>query len=263
MGSRALVATKTRGRPFEVGNPGKPKGARHRATRAVEALLEGEAEALTRRAIEAALGGDAGALKLCLDRLAPALRERPVSFALPPITSGADVPAALAAVIAAVAAGDLLPGEGWRSPGSSIGTASPLGSSSSSGDWWRWSRLSKALEVARDASLSDLHKRLVRWRRSQFRGNSNFESIRGSVWCMPHHGPVDRADCNGTIWWRAEGESLWDFRDRVEDEAESVRTDLLYHVIHFGVAGKAPDSGGEFDGHLYFLPRPAKTATST
>jgi hypothetical protein len=85
MGSTALVATKARGRPFELGNPGKPKGARHRATRAVEALLEGEAEALMRRAIEAALGGDTTALKLCLDRVAPALRERPVSFALPPI----------------------------------------------------------------------------------------------------------------------------------------------------------------------------------
>ena len=37
------------------GNGGKPKGARHRITLAVEALLEGQAEALTQAAIERAL----------------------------------------------------------------------------------------------------------------------------------------------------------------------------------------------------------------
>ncbi len=45
------------------GNPkGKPKGARHRVTRAAMGLLEGETEALTRKAIELALGGDTVAL---------------------------------------------------------------------------------------------------------------------------------------------------------------------------------------------------------
>ena len=47
-------APRTRGRPFAPGNPGRPKGARHKVSRAVEALLEGEAEALTRKAVEAA-----------------------------------------------------------------------------------------------------------------------------------------------------------------------------------------------------------------
>ena len=32
-----------------TGNPGKPKGTRHRATLAAEALLDGETEALTRK----------------------------------------------------------------------------------------------------------------------------------------------------------------------------------------------------------------------
>ena len=61
----------TRGRPFPPGNAGKPKGARSRVTRAMEELLEGEAEALTRRAVEMALAGDAVALKLCMDRCRP------------------------------------------------------------------------------------------------------------------------------------------------------------------------------------------------
>ena len=47
--SAANTARNQRGRPFtkgQSGNPaGKPKGARHRATLAAEALLDGEAEA--------------------------------------------------------------------------------------------------------------------------------------------------------------------------------------------------------------------------
>lgn len=57
------------------GNPaGKPKGARHKATLAAMALLEGESEALTRKAVELALEGDTTALRLCLERIAPALK---------------------------------------------------------------------------------------------------------------------------------------------------------------------------------------------
>jgi hypothetical protein len=34
-------ATKARGRPFEPGNSGKPKGTRHKVTMAVETFLRG------------------------------------------------------------------------------------------------------------------------------------------------------------------------------------------------------------------------------
>ena len=48
-------------------NPnGKPKGARNKATLAAEALLDGEAEAITRKAIEKAKEGDMAAIRLCL-----------------------------------------------------------------------------------------------------------------------------------------------------------------------------------------------------
>ena len=54
------------------GNPaGRPPGSRNRATIAAEALLEGEAQALTRKAIELALAGDTTALRLCLERIVP------------------------------------------------------------------------------------------------------------------------------------------------------------------------------------------------
>ncbi len=95
------------------GNPrGKPKGARNHATLAVLALLEGDAEALTRKAVDKALEGDTTALRLCLERLAPPAKSRPVMFDLPTVEKTADVSAALGALVAAVAGGTLTPDEG-------------------------------------------------------------------------------------------------------------------------------------------------------
>ena len=108
-------AGKQRGRPFvpgRSGNPsGKPKGTRHKATMAADLLLEGEAEAITRKAIDLAKEGDTVALRLCLERIAPARKDRPVLFALPPIATTADVVKASAALLQAVASGDLTPSE--------------------------------------------------------------------------------------------------------------------------------------------------------
>jgi len=95
------------GRPFQPGNPGRPKGARHKATLAAEALLDGEAEGLTRKCVEAALGGDMGALRICMDRILPPRKDRPVSFKLPALKSAEDAAAAMVAITEAVAAGEL------------------------------------------------------------------------------------------------------------------------------------------------------------
>ena len=70
-------------------------------------MLDGEAEALTRKAIDMALAGDTVALKLCIDRIFPVRRDRPVTFALPPITSARDAADISAAVMAAVSNGDI------------------------------------------------------------------------------------------------------------------------------------------------------------
>lgn len=96
---------------FGPGNPGKPKGTRHKATRAALALLEGEAEGLTRRAVELALDGDTTALRLCLERIAPAKKDAPVTFDLPPMESAGDAAKAAGAVLDAAAGGDLTPTE--------------------------------------------------------------------------------------------------------------------------------------------------------
>jgi hypothetical protein len=102
-------ARKTPGKPFAPGNPGRPRGARHKVTLAVEALLEGQHAALTQVAIEKALEGDAVALRLCLDRIAPARRDAPISLDLPPVRTAADTLEASAAVLAAVADGSVTP----------------------------------------------------------------------------------------------------------------------------------------------------------
>ncbi len=104
-----------RGRPFkkgQSGNPrGKPMGARSKLSKLAEALFDGEAEALTRKAIELALAGDTVALRLCLERVVAPRRDRPVRFALPELGSADDAAKAMAAITAAVALGDLTPGE--------------------------------------------------------------------------------------------------------------------------------------------------------
>jgi hypothetical protein len=100
------VSERTRGNPA-----GRPPGARCKATIIAETLLQGEAEALTRSAIERAKAGDMTALRMCLDRLAPPSRHRTIAIELPPLASAQDAAAALAAITAAVSAGELAPSE--------------------------------------------------------------------------------------------------------------------------------------------------------
>jgi hypothetical protein len=71
----------------------------------------GESEALTRTAVELALAGDPTAMRLCIERILPPCRERAVKFSLPPIESTDDISAAMQAVTAALARGQITPGE--------------------------------------------------------------------------------------------------------------------------------------------------------
>src|SRR4051812_17528519 len=111
MSTSRKYAASTRGRPFAAGNPGRPKGTRNKATLAVEMLLDGEAETLTRKAVEMALAGDTVAMRLCLERILPPRRDRHVPFALPKLETAADAVKATAAIVDAVAAGELTPSE--------------------------------------------------------------------------------------------------------------------------------------------------------
>ena len=99
---------------FTEGNSGRPKGSRNKATIAIESLLQGQAEALTQTAFTKALEGDSVALRLCIDRLAPAPKDLPVSFSLPKLKNALDASEAAESVLNAVSEGELTPIEATR-----------------------------------------------------------------------------------------------------------------------------------------------------
>ena len=101
----------TRGRPFAKGNTGRPRGSLNKATVAAQALFDGEAEALTRKVVELALEGNMTALRLCLERICPPRKERPLAVELPDIESAAELPKLTSAILAAVGRGELEPGQ--------------------------------------------------------------------------------------------------------------------------------------------------------
>ena len=115
MANAENAAGKQRGRPFRKGRSGNPtgkaKGTRHKATMAVQALLEGEAETLTRKCIELANEGDTTALRLCMERLAPAMKSRAVRLPMLLVETTDDVLKAQAATIRTMAAGEITPDE--------------------------------------------------------------------------------------------------------------------------------------------------------
>ena len=102
----------TQFKPGQSGNPaGKPKGTRNATTLALEALLDGQASALTQKAINLALAGDMAALRLCLDRILPPRKDSPVAFDLPEMKTINDAVPAMGALVQAVGHGELTPTE--------------------------------------------------------------------------------------------------------------------------------------------------------
>jgi len=63
-------------------------------------------------AVGMAKQGDTAALKLCLDRLMPPIREERLHVSVPPISGPDDFPVVQASILASVADGTLLPSEG-------------------------------------------------------------------------------------------------------------------------------------------------------
>ncbi|MBF0258639.1 MAG: hypothetical protein HQK62_07345 [Desulfamplus sp.] len=101
-------------KPGKSGNPaGRPKGTKNKLTIAAQSLLKGEAEALTRKAVEMALNGDIQALRLCIERLLPPVREPLLEpFKMPSIKKAESLPRVTEMILKEVAAGNLTPGQG-------------------------------------------------------------------------------------------------------------------------------------------------------
>jgi hypothetical protein len=94
----------------QSGNPaGRPLGSRNKATILAEAMFQGEAEAIIQMAINKPKEGDMTAIRLCLERVFPRLRDRATVFDLPPIN---DAPEALATIVEGVRGGEITAAEG-------------------------------------------------------------------------------------------------------------------------------------------------------
>jgi len=98
---------KMRGRPFQRGNSGRPRGSKNRTTRALEELVAGQAEKLAQKTVELALAGNVKCLQMCLDRVMPRRAGRPLDFTLPPVKDARDIVVAMAAITTAVNDGSL------------------------------------------------------------------------------------------------------------------------------------------------------------
>ena len=107
---------KQRGKPFEKGrsgNPyGRPEGSRNKATILAQALFDGQAEELIQKCIQMALEGDSTAMRLCIERLVPPRKDRPVNLDLPKMECVEDTVNAMAVISSGVADGELTPSEG-------------------------------------------------------------------------------------------------------------------------------------------------------
>src|SRR5438874_11050164 len=75
----------------QSGNPaGRPRGSRNQASMRMHAMLEQKAEQLVNKAVELGMAGNIGALRLCLDRLAPTRKNEPLFCEMPPLQKAAD-----------------------------------------------------------------------------------------------------------------------------------------------------------------------------
>ena len=106
----------TRFPPGKSGNPaGRPRGSRNKTTMMAQALFDENGQVIVEKITNLAIKkGDLTALKICIDRILPNLKSRPVTFTLPEIKTAKDVVAAYGAILEAVSEGQLTPEEASR-----------------------------------------------------------------------------------------------------------------------------------------------------
>jgi hypothetical protein len=95
-------------RPGQSGNPaGRQLGSRNKSTLLARQILDDRAGALTTAALDRAQEGDAVALRVCMDRVTPPLREQPFNFDMPALVAPPDALIATNAIAQAVAHDEL------------------------------------------------------------------------------------------------------------------------------------------------------------
>jgi hypothetical protein len=108
--SPSKIENQTKPQAFKPGNPGGPgrkEGSRNAATLLLDAMADGEAEAVLGNVLKAAKGGDLKAAEIILSRIWPVRKGRPVRLDLPAIKTAPDILAALAAVVDATGKGEI------------------------------------------------------------------------------------------------------------------------------------------------------------
>ena len=105
-----------RGRPFQPGqsgNPrGRPAGSRNLITTMLDHLAEADAGDVLRAILAKARAGDPRCADLVLSRIWPQREGRAVTFDLTAARNSGDLSAALGIIAAAIASGELTPEEG-------------------------------------------------------------------------------------------------------------------------------------------------------
>jgi hypothetical protein len=86
---------------------GMPRGTRHRATMLAEKLMEDDAEDIVRAVVNAAKAGDPTAMRLCVERLVPLRKGRPMAFELPSTRTAGELVEAMAEVVRGTSSGEL------------------------------------------------------------------------------------------------------------------------------------------------------------
>jgi hypothetical protein len=103
---------RSRGKPFPPGNKlgrGRPKGSRNKANQIVNQVFQEHLEAVSKKCCFEAMHGDTQAMKIVLDRTAPAPKELPVKVRLPQAGTQQEDLKNARAILAAAANGQITP----------------------------------------------------------------------------------------------------------------------------------------------------------
>jgi hypothetical protein len=94
--------------PGQSGNPaGRPTGSRNKVNRAMEPSFNANGEAVIERVVEHAKAANPVAMRLCMERLVPMGRHRPVELQLPPMEKPEDVLPAVSEIHRALGDGEI------------------------------------------------------------------------------------------------------------------------------------------------------------
>jgi hypothetical protein len=95
------------------GNPSGPRGGyRQRASLIAEQLFSADIEKVAKIVVEKAEAGEPWASVLLIRSLLPPAKDGPIQIRLPEVTTAADLPMAMKAIVTAVSEGRLTPAEG-------------------------------------------------------------------------------------------------------------------------------------------------------